>query len=332
MVSIGDLARGLMLQRHLTVVKGDLARLSETLATGRHQDMALQARGNLGPLAAIDGALTRLDAWRDATATLSGRLGAQQSALGAIHGLAQGQASALIRLDLATSESDVTRAALDARQYLDAATGLLNARFGDEAVFAGTRGDGPAVRTAEGILDALWPVVQGAPDAEAARSLVLDWFDDPAGFVAQGYLGGPSKPAQAVGPDTAASAAVTAEDPAIRRTLAGLAMAALVDRGLFSGDPANRQALARMAGEDLIASADERVHLAGEIGLVEQRLAMIDTRNASERSALSIAQANLTSADPFATAAALEATRVQLETLYSVTARLSGLNLLGFLR
>lgn len=332
MVSIGDLARGLMLQRHLTIAKGDLSRLTETLATGRHDDQAAQARGNLGPLAAIEGALTRLDAWRGATATLSGRLEVQQSALGALHGIAQAQSDALVRLGLATTETEVNHAAMDARQHLDAATGLLNARHGDETVFSGTRTDGPAVLTGEALLDALWPVVQAAADAGTARALVLDWFDDPAGFAGQGYLGGDPKPPLPVGPDTAATTAVTADEPAIRRTLAGLAMAALLDRGLFSGDPANRKALAEMGGEALIAGSDERVHLSGEIGLTEQRLATIDTRNAAERSALSIARANLVSADPYAAAAELEATRIQIETLYSVTARLSGLNLMGFLR
>jgi flagellar hook-associated protein 3 FlgL len=332
MVSIGDLARGLMLQRHLTHAKGDLARLTDTLATGRHDDQAAQVRGNLGPLAAIEGALTRLDAWRGASATLSGRLEVQQSALGALHGIAQAQASALLRLGLATTETEVNRAAMDARQHLDAAVGLLNARHADGAVFSGTRTDGLAVLAGEGILDALLPVVQGAADAGAAQALVLDWFDDPAGFSAQGYLGGSPPPPLAVGPETAASASVTADDPAIRRTLAGLAMAALLDRGLFAGDPANRQALAGMAGEALLAGSDERVHLAGEIGLTEQRLATIDARNAAERSALSIARAGLTSADPYAAAAELEATRIRIETLYSVTARLSGLNLMGFLR
>jgi flagellar hook-associated protein 3 FlgL len=221
---------------------------------------------------------------------------------------------------------------MDARQHLDAAAGLLNARHGDESVFSGTRTDGPAVLTGEGLLDALWPVVQGAADAGAAQALVLDWFDDPAGFSAQGYLGGAPRPPLAVGPETAASASVTADDPAIRRTLAGLAMAALLDRGLFAGDAANRQALAEKAGEALLAGSDERVHLAGEIGLTEQRLATIDARNAAERSALSIARAGLTSADPYAAAAELEATRIRIETLYSVTSRLSGLTLMGFLR
>jgi flagellar hook-associated protein 3 FlgL len=332
MVSIGDLARGLMLQRHLTTTKTDLARLSEMLASGRHADQAAEARGNLGPLAAIEGALTRLDAWQAAAGGLSGRLAAQQTALGALHGIADAQGTALMRLGLGTDDAPVALAAADARAHLDAATGLLNARFGAESVFAGTRSDGAAVRGGEALLDALWPVVAGAADAAEARSLVLDWFDDPSGFSAQGYTGGDPKASLPVGPGASAAQSVTADDPAIRRTLAGLAMAALVDRGLFAADPASRRDLTVQAGEVLVQGADERVHLAGEVGLAEQRIADIVTRNAAERTALGIARSTLISADPYATASELEAARLQLETLYAVTSRLSGLSLLGVLR
>lgn len=332
MVSIGDLARGLMLQRHLTTTKTDLARLSEMLASGRHADQAAEARGNLGPLSAIEGALSRLDAWQAAAGGLSGRLAAQQTALGALRGIADAQASALLRLELGAEDAPVMQAAADARAHLDAATGLLNARFGTETVFAGTGSDGPAVKRGEALLDALWPVVSGSADAAEARTRVLDWFDDPAGFSAQGYVGGDPKTPLPVGPGANAAQSVTADDPAIRRTLAGLAMAALIDRGLFSGDPAARRDLAVQAGEVLVASADERVHLAAEVGLAEQRLADVMTRNAAERTALGIARSTMISVDPYSTASELETARLQLETLYAVTSRLSGLSLLGVLR
>ena len=125
---------------------------------------------------------------------------------------------------------------------------------------------------------------------------------------------------------------VTAEDPAIRRTLAGLAMAGLLDRGLFSGSPDTRRHIAVMAGEVLHGSTDERVHLAAEVGHAEQRLAEAQARNGAEQAALGIARSALISADPFAAASGLEAARLQLETIYAVTARLSGMSLLGMLR
>ena len=332
MVSIGDLARGMMLQRHLDTTKTELARLTQTVASGRHFDQSAVVRGDLGPLSAIESALVRLDAWQNAGAGLGGRLAAQQAALGALQGIADSQGLTLLRLDQGNDEAMVSRLAADARAHLDAATGLLNTRYAEESVFAGTRADGAAVSTGEALLDALWPVVAMATDAQDARDRILDWFDDPAGFSAQGYLGGEARGAVPVGPNAMAAQPVTADDPAIRRTLAGLAMAGLLDRGLFSGSPDIRRHVAVMAGEVLHGSTDERVHLAAEVGHAEQRLAEAQARNGAEQAALGIARSALISADPFAAASGLEAARLQLETIYAVTARLSGMSLLGMLR
>jgi flagellar hook-associated protein 3 FlgL len=332
MVSIGDLARSMMLQRHTTTAKSDLARLAESLASGRHADQAAQARGDLGPLAAIEGALMRIDSWQSAATGLSGRLGAMQTALGALRGIADTQAINLQRLTNATRADEVDRAARDARDHLDAALGVLNARFGGQSVFAGTRGDGPAVVSTDDLLDRLWPEVNSAATAAEVRDRVIAWFEDPSGFAAQAYRGGSAQGAIAVGPGETAGAAVTASDPAIARTLAGLAMAALVDRGLFADRPSARQMVAEMAGGVLANGADARVQLAAGLGSTEQRLAEIQARNAAEHTALGIARSGMVSADPFATAADLESARVQLETLFAITSRLSGMSLLGYLR
>ena len=332
MVSIGDLARSLLLQRHVTTARADIARLSDVLASGRHADQAAKDHGDLGPLIAIEGALSRLDAWQSAASGVASRLAVQQSALGAVHGMAGAMINTLIGLGAEPRDDQVDLAAAEARQQLDAATGVLNARFGADSVFAGTRTEGAAVLDGEALLDALWPAVAGATDAADARDRVLDWFDHPAGFSAQGYLGGDPRAAVAVGPGASGQTAVTADDPAIRRTLAGLAMAALLDRGLFSTDAPARRDLSRMAGASLTDSVDERVHLAAGIGLAEERVAQVQARNAAEITALGIARSGMVGADPFASAAELESARVQLELLYGVTARLSGMSLLGVLR
>lgn len=332
MVSIGDLARSMMLQRHTNTAKSDLVRLTHVLATGRHADQAAEVRGDLGPLAAIEGAIARLGVWQQAASTLSGQLGAMQTALGAVNGIGEAQAQNLLRLGSGVRAEQVNLAAADARDHLDAALGVLNSRHAGVSVFAGTRSDGPAVVGAEVLLDALLPQVAGAATAAEARDVVLAWFDDPAGFASQGYLGGPARAAIGIGPNSAAGAGVTGADPAIRDTLAGLAMAALLDRGLFAGQPVARQELAEMGGEVLAGNAEARIHLAAGIGSTEQRLAEMQTRNAAEQSALGIARSGLISADPYATAADLESARVQLETLFAITSRLSGMSLLGYLR
>jgi flagellar hook-associated protein 3 FlgL len=135
-----------------------------------------------------------------------------------------------------------------------------------------------------------------------------------------------------IGPGQSAKIDITAADPAIRETLKGFAMAALLDRGLFAGQGAARVQVMRRAGEVLAEGASSRAHMAGQLGTTEGQIAAASTRNTAEVSALEMARNGLVSIDPYEAATKLEAAQSQLEALYSVTARLSRLSLVDFLR
>lgn len=332
MVSLGDLARSLMLQRHTTASNDRLNRVTQELASGRHSDIAAANRGDLSPLAAIEGALSHINGWQVGAKSLSMQLDAMQSALGALNGIATSMADTLVAAGGATQPTQVALAAHSAGEHLEAAVGLLNARAADRSVFAGTRGDSPAMIGADELMAALLPVVSGAETAEDVQAAVQAWFDDPAGFDTLAYRGGQPQPAIAVGPGESASPSVTATDPALKSLLAGLAMSALMDRGVLNDSPAESSKLARLSGESLMSTATERTMLAARVGITQSRLTEAQTRNSAEETALGIARAGLVSSDPYASATELEAARTQLETLYALTSRLSGLSLIGALR
>jgi flagellar hook-associated protein 3 FlgL len=81
-----------------------------------------------------------------------------------------------------------------------------------------------------------------------------------------------------------------------------------------------------------LQSASDRASLQGRLGLTQARIDQAQTRNTAEQSMLEIARADLVAIDPFEAATRMEAAQTQLETLYSVTARLSRLSLVDFLR
>lgn len=332
MVSIGDLARTLMLQRHTGTSKQALQRLAGELASGRHADLSRQVRGDLAPLAGIEGALARIDGWRSAAGDLGLRLGAMQTALGALDGVAGATAEQLLAAAVSAQPAQVDRAARDAGEALDAMIGVLNARVGDKAVFAGVEGDNPALAGADVMLDALVPLMAGATGVDAVETALQAWFDDPAGFAAVVYQGGAAQTGVGVGPGELVAPGVIATDPALRNALAGFALAALADRGVLAGSDAGRRGLIQRSAERLMGNAGERALLAARLGSVEARLDRAQARNGTEAGALEIARSGLISADPYKTAAELELTRVQIETLYGLTARLSGLSLAGYLR
>jgi len=133
-------------------------------------------------------------------------------------------------------------------------------------------------------------------------------------------------------PGETADIATTALDPTIRDTLAGFAMAALIDRGALSGNPAERANLAHAAGQKLLATEDARITLAARIGTVEAQVEAARTRNSAEETSLGILRSEIGSVDPYEAATRLETVRAQLESLYLVTARVSRLSLVEYIR
>ena len=68
------------------------------------------------------------------------------------------------------------------------------------------------------------------------------------------------------------------------------------------------------------------------LGLSEQRLEEASVRISARRDALDIAWNDATSRDPFDAATEFQAVEQQLERVFAVTARMSRLTLLDFLR
>jgi flagellar hook-associated protein 3 FlgL len=327
----GDLATTLRQQRDSAAQKLTLARLSREVTTGQAADPAQRLRGNLAALAGIDAAAARAAGFRTVAAEAQLILEGMQAAVGRIGDLADGLAADLGTAAAAGQPAVLDALGRDAAGRLEAAVGALNTRLGDRALFAGRATQGPALPSAAEILDGAAAAAAGAATADEAAAAVRAWFADPAGFGAA-YAGGPPAAPLPLSPEDSLRLPVTAADPALAATLAGLAMAALLDRGLPAGDAAERRALARAAGETLAAGAQDRAGVAATLGLAQERVATADRRNAAEIDALAIARAGLLEVDPYASATALEAAQTRLETLHAVTARLARLSLVDFLR
>ncbi|MFN3644666.1 MAG: flagellin [Gemmobacter sp.] len=333
MMSIGDLARGLALQRQTGALKRDVQRLTAELASGRTADPARRVGADVSIIAGLDNALARLAGTRAALAEADRTTAAMQGALASLGTAAEGVFGQIASLGPDPGENAVARAAQEASDRFVAALGAINARDAGRALFAGAALDGAAVTDAASIFAAVQAAValSGATTAEGIADAVADWFDAPAGYAASAYLGsdvprGPL-PAGAGGP---ISLDLDARDPAFRRTLAGLAMAALAGAPPAAG--ATGAALLTRAATALAEAAASRADAAGRLGRIEARIAEATGASAAEANTLDIARAQLLEADPFATATALEAAQRQIETLYAVTARVSRLSLADFLR
>lgn len=331
LISIGDLSQGLMLKRQNAAAKAELQRLTTMLTTGRVTDVATHSGGNLVPLAGLDASLSRLQGYRQVTGEAARHGATVQIVLGAVDQAALASGPALLAAGQGGTEAMVRGAAMQAGLALGQVVGALNTRIADRSVLAGIATDRLAVVDAETLLSQAAAVVVGASSVVDIETALQDWLDDPSGFAAQAYTGGAGLSPVPVADDETVRLDVTANDPALRATLKGLLMGALLERGVLGGQPEARAGLARRAGENLAETAPDRAHLAARVGVAEAQIAAADVRNAAETSVLEMARNEMVGVDGYETATSLQEAQTRLETLYTLTARLSRLNLADYL-
>lgn len=332
-VGMGDMAQGLALQSRTRALKQAMARAMEEVATGRLADPLAATRGDAAAQAAIARDLARLDGFRIAAVETGQRAQAMQAALGVVRDATEGFGAALAAAQTGSAPGLVDALGAGAAQRLATAVAALNVRAADRTLFAGTETGGPALAPAEDILAALTAAVAGETTAAGVADAVAAWFAAPAGgFADLGYLGGAAAAAVPLAPGEAVAVDVTAAAPEVAAALEGLALAALLDRGVLAGDGTGRAALARSAGERVLAADGGIVALAARLGEAEARIEAAGVRTAAEATALEVASADLLAADPYAAASRLAETEGQLEALYLMTARLARLSLTEYLR
>lgn len=332
LVSLGDMAQSFMLRRQSVAIKSDLQRLSLELTTGQVADTAARVSGDLVPLSGIDASLARLKGYRAVTSESSLFAGAMQTALTVVDDLSSDVSKSLLAAVNSTSQTQINAAGSDARMRLQTAIYAVNTRVGDRTLFAGTATNGPATVSAETMMLALDTAIVGAATAADIETAVTTWFNAPAGYTALAYSGGAGLASLNIAAGEEANFDITANDPAIRATLKGLALAALLDRGALVGQAGERQDLAKRAGLSLLQGQTDRTYLAARLGTTQAQIDAAATRNSAETSSLQIARADMLSADPFETASKLQETQAQLEKIYAVTARITRLSLMDYLR
>lgn len=325
----GDRAQAQATSLALGKLKSTSVRLAEELGSGRKADVAAGLGGDLRELLAlrrtaeVGTAVLRMAS--EAALRAEGRqtvLTQMQESLGNV-------SSAVATLFPETSPERKALAAGTARAALADTLAKLNTVLGGRALFAGTLSSGPAVIQADDLLSRLTAELTGAVTQEDVSSRIEAWFNDPNGWAAQGYQGGPAATALTLGPGGPQIADRTATDPRLRGMLAALATAAFLDRSPASAAP---ETMAGMALSRLADAKDGLVALSAEIGVDEERIAATRAGREAEAFSIEMAIAARTGADPARTAIELEATRTSLETLYAVTARMSRLSLADFLR
>ena len=332
-LTLGDLATSVQMRRDNLRIRTDMLRLTGELSTGHKADLSTAVSGDFGPVAGIQHQLRVLTGYDTAAKEAALFTDYAQQVLERLNASSVDLAPALLDLGATGSEVASGVIAAQARGEFGAAVSALNAQVGGRSVFAGTATDAPALIPAEEMLTELRTLVAGETTAAGVAGVVSAWFGPGGGFETTGYTGSgdPLAPMR-VSEGLSVRFEAKADDPALRDTLKGLAMAALLDGSPLAGKPAEEAKLAGLAGEALLGGQGGLVTLRAQIGTMQANVEKAAVRNGAETTQLEIARNKLTAIDPFKAATELQSLEVQLETLYTMTARLSRLKLTDFLR
>lgn len=329
----GDLAQSFALRRQGNTLRQQMDRLTQELSGGRAADLTRHLSGNLARLAEIEHDLATLGAYRVAAQEVTVDAGAMQAALGKVQDVSAALSGDAITVGSVNGGVRIDTFAATARNALGAVFGALNSDVAGRALFSGTRSDRAPLASPDILLNDLRTIIAGAGDTAAVKTAIDSYFDTPGGgFETSIYLGGTTDLAPSLlGSGESVTLSIRADDTALRQQLKAMALAALADDPGLALPESARRDLVREAGVALLAGQDRLTALRADLGATEARLDQSATRIAAEITSLQMSRNTLISVDPFETASALEQVQLQIETLYTLTARASRLTLVRFL-
>ncbi|MCW1949927.1 MAG: flagellin [Octadecabacter sp.] len=331
---IGDMRQHFSTSRHNTSLKNELNTLVQELTSGEKNDLTSHLGGDQTTLAGLDRQLQLLGQFAQSNIETGQFLSMMQTALTGVENNRETASSTLLSINTSSTASQIENAAEVARGSFEAIVQTLNVRSGDRAMFGGNSfGSNPLADPAT-MMTALQTAVAGLTSATDVNAAVDAWFDTPAGgFETDGYLGDTTGYiSRSSGAEQTVEIGVRADDQAIRDTLKALAKGALAGVPSLSLGHETRQSLQEQVGVDLLTQASALTGLRARIGHAEQRVEQATAQLSAQTSSFSIARNELVAADPFETATRLQSVQLQLETHYTLTARLSRLSLTEYLR
>jgi flagellar hook-associated protein 3 FlgL len=329
-----DLARLQMLQKQAFNVRDRLNTAAKELTTNQKASRFEATGGNLTRLFALERALDRNAVFSETISLTELRLDVMQESLGRILGPAEDLA-----IDLVTSVNlgDVSTSLLhaaSARRDFATTVGVLNTQVAGQSIFAGTATDSAALAPAEAMLADLDALAAGAATAADAITAIEAYFAAPAGaFFTNGYVGSPDDltPVE-IGDGQRMDYGLRADRAELVAVLKAQAMAAVVAGGAFAGNSAEQMALLGEAGSQLLAAKEGILDLRSAVGSSQEAVERARAERVSERDVLEIARTKLVAVDPLEAASTYQSLQVQLESVYTVTARLANLRFSNFLR
>ena len=330
--TLGDLSHSFLSRQRNIAIRQDISRYTHELSTGQVSDIRQVLSGNHSYLTDIEHKLELLQGYSVTTTEAAHLSSATQQALGAVSTIAQDLTNGLITSTLTVVGATNGNMASEAKTALNDMIGRVNTQVAGRFLFSGNATDQRPLNDSDSLLTAALAAMAGATTLGDMMSAASNWFDDPAGFATVMYQGSseamsPMKLSQT----DSVSIDLRATDSEFREILKLTTLTALADDPTFALTTEQKAQLFATAADDMLVAQDSIIKLQAQVGTAEARIDKIATRNAAEKSSLSIAKADLLGVDPYEAATRLEEVQFQLQSLYSVISRNAQLSLVNFI-
>jgi flagellar hook-associated protein 3 FlgL len=327
-----DLGRLTALKRSTAETRAALANAGTEMTTGLNTSRYDATSGNITRIFAIERALDRNEVFGDTIALTEVRVDTAQNALGLMLTPLQDLSASL---PSAVSMGDTQASLVHARSARNALTdtiSALNTQSGGLSLFAGTATDGPAVAPAATILADLDALAAAAATPADAIASINAYFAPGGAFLGTRYLGSATDLAPVdVGEGRRIDYALRADAGEFVDALRSEALAAVVAGGAFAGDIDAQMEMLSAAGTAMLTSKEGILDLRSAVGVTQQALEDAKAARTAEKDTLDLARNAIMTVDPTEAASVYQALETQLQTIFTVTARLSDLSYVKYM-
>jgi len=328
-MSIGDLAQSFVLRHRNSDLKQQMARLTQELTTGQVADVRHAVKGNYSYLTEVERSLDVLNGYKMVTAEASIFASNIQTTLGRYQEVGEQLANNLVVSAIGATSGGIGE---EAKASVDTLVSVLNTRSAGRSIFGGTATDRSPTETSAVLLSELTTAMAGATNPADMFTAAEAWFNSPTGYDLAFYQGGSTSLSDVrISGTEQVTFDIRATDPDLKKTLLFASVAAVADDPAFGLDEKQITEVYNRAGSSLLGASDSLTSLRANVGVVEAQIDRAATRNAAEMSAMEYEKSALLHVDPYEAATKLEEVQFQLQSIYSVTVRMSKLSLANFL-
>jgi flagellar hook-associated protein 3 FlgL len=315
-------------------LKTQLERTSVEAITGRREDITAATGGNVGSAHLLKKALDDVDRQAQIFSTSATRLDLMSQAL-------KGTRETVNDLDirglaaLTLNDDTAINVLIDeAETSLRQVFSMLNVNHGDRNLFSGAATNQQSLNDVDTFLNDVKAIIAGGTTPADIATALDTYFDDPAGGFQTNIYGGSTQNVAALplADNTRVEFTARADNQEIKDVLRGLATLAASDSSAFDRRSTEYSDFFRGATDKLTKGLLGVVEREANLGITSNLISKNEELNEFERITLTKAYNDATGRDQYEAANELKLLETQLQASYTLTARLSELTLVNYIR